>query len=62
MTDPLNPKEFREILYELLGTWTASRPDIVVDELHSLCLAISSIIRLQSRDEPTTAAGYSEGV
>jgi len=57
----LNPKEFRETLYDLLDTWTSNRPDIEVDELHSLCPAISSMIRLQSRDEPNAADGYAEG-
>ncbi|MFM8333518.1 MAG: hypothetical protein ACKN9T_17715 [Candidatus Methylumidiphilus sp.] len=46
----LNPKEFRETLYDLLNTWTANRPDVEVDELHSLCPAISSMIHLQSRN------------
>jgi len=47
----LNPSEFRETLYDLLETWTANRPDIEVEELHSLCPAISSMIRLRARDK-----------
>ncbi len=46
----LNPKEFRETLYDLLDTWTSNRPDIEVEELRSLCPAITSMIRLHSRD------------
>jgi len=51
----LNPKEFRETLYDLLDTWTSNRPDIDIDALHSLCPAISSMIRLQAPDEPNAA-------
>ncbi len=46
----LNPKEFRETLYDLLDTWTSNRPDIEVEELRSLCPAITSMIRLHGRD------------
>lgn len=45
----LNPHEFRETLYDLLSTWVANRPDIEIDELHSLCPAISSMIKLRGR-------------
>ena len=45
----LNPREFRETLSDLLMTWTANRPDIEIEELHSLCPAIGSMIHLQSR-------------
>ena len=48
----LNPKEFRETLHDLLATWTANRPDIEVEELHSLCPAIGSMIHLQSKNKP----------
>lgn len=48
----LNPKEFRETLDELLSTWLAGRPDVEVEELHSLCPAISSMIHLQSKHKP----------
>jgi len=56
----LNPKEFRETLYDLLSTWTSNRPDIEVDELQSLCPAISSMIRLQSKHEAAMAQGEAE--
>lgn len=45
----LNPKEFKETLQDLLDTWVSNRPDVEVEELHSLCPAIGSIIRLQSK-------------
>ncbi len=48
----LNPKEFKETILDLLDTWTTNRPDIEVEELKSLCPAIGSMIRLQSRDKP----------
>jgi hypothetical protein len=47
----LNPNEFRETLYDLLSTWTSSRPDIEVKELHSLCPAISSMIHIQTKKQ-----------
>ncbi len=45
----LNPKAFRDTLQDLLETWTANRPDVEVEELNSLCPAIGSMIRLESR-------------
>jgi hypothetical protein len=48
----LNPKQFKETLEELLDTWTANRPDVEIEELHSLCPAIGSMIRLESKGKP----------
>lgn len=45
----LNPREFKETLQDLLDTWVSSRPDVEVEELHSLCPAIGSMIRLRSK-------------
>jgi hypothetical protein len=53
----LNPKEFRETLNDLLSTWVSNRPDVEVDELHSLCPAISSMIHLQTKH---TSSGRGE--
>jgi hypothetical protein len=45
----LNPKEFRETLHDMLATWTSNRPDIEIEELHSLCPAIGSMIHLEAK-------------
>jgi hypothetical protein len=47
----LNPKEFRETLHDLLATWTSNRPDIEIEELHSLCPAIGSMIHLGVKNQ-----------
>ncbi len=52
----LNPQEFRETLYDLLTTWTSNRPDVEVEELHSLCPAIGSMIHLRSRNQSKAEA------
>ena len=47
----LNPQEFKETLHDLIETWTSNRPDIELEELNSLCPAIGSMIRLESRKQ-----------
>ncbi len=58
----LNPKQFKDTLQELLETWTANRPDIEVEELHSLCPAIGSMIHLESRNKPEAEDQLAENI
>ena len=53
----LNPREFRETLSDLLATWTANRTDIEIEELHSLCPAIGSMIHIQAKRAGESAEG-----
>jgi hypothetical protein len=58
----LNPKEFRETLNDLLVTWVASRPDIEVQELESLCPAIGSMIKIHARDPADAEDEFPAGI
>ena len=53
----LNPLQFRGTLQELLDTWTSNRPDIDIEEFHSLCPAIGSMIRIDSRRKEDAKLG-----